>query len=303
MMKGGRPDNRINVLFCINDEFAQHCAVTIASMAHADPASDYNVIIASTGLTQTNRQRLAEMETRFSTLTIGFEDFDAARLQGFPVNPAYPPDVYMRFWIADFFGPETARALYLDADLVMRSSIRPLWETELATNEIVAASEIVGATVQDRANIPNDSPYFNSGVMLFDLEKWRTNNLLDQLFTFLDTHGEKVRNLDQDALNGVLHERWHELDIAWNAITPYFRREDPHGLGKARQKKLLNAACIIHFNGAGKPWHTAVRHPFKKLYWTYLSMTPWADYKAPDDTVMSRLKYWFGPLVERLKSG
>jgi len=57
--------------------------------------------------------------------------------------------------------------------------------------------------------------YFNAGVMLIDIGRWRTEHVGSKAFEFTRRHLPILQQYDQDSLNAVLAGRWKELDPRW----------------------------------------------------------------------------------------
>ena len=110
--------------------------------------------------------------------------------------------------------------------------------------------------------------YFNSGLMVMDLEKWREEKITEQVLGFIENNPEKLRFHDQDALNAILHDRWLELDPRWNAQTYMMLQEVEHPTiqGQLKWDEARESPAVIHFCGHAKPWNVDSNHPFKENY-------------------------------------
>ncbi|KAK7443527.1 hypothetical protein VKT23_015700 [Stygiomarasmius scandens] len=96
--------------------------------------------------------------------------------------------------------PPVERVLYLDADLLVRSNLEPLWQTDLRGRPLAAIPDVghpMGYDGIDR------KAYFNAGAMLMDLAKIRING------QNLHETGRNMKDSsfrDQDALNAHFTE-------------------------------------------------------------------------------------------------
>jgi lipopolysaccharide biosynthesis glycosyltransferase len=159
------------------------------------------------------------------------------------------------------------KVLYLDSDLIVRNSLRPLWSTELNGLALAAVRNFdrsLGATL----GLPADAGYFNAGVMLMNLQYWRENAVSEKAVEFIRKNPVSVNYWDQDALNVILRGRWRELPSIWNEQGP-----------RARMWHSAGVPAIVHFCGAEKPWHLALEHDFKRDYQKYRRKTPWWPYE------------------------
>jgi lipopolysaccharide biosynthesis glycosyltransferase len=192
---------------------------------------------------------------------------------------------YYRVFMAEILPVQARRAIFLDCDLIVRADLARLQETELA-GCIAAAVPDAGSDngrTMHKLDLKPNALYFNSGVMLIDLERWRAEQVGDAVVRFAEEHPDQITWGDQCALNWVLRDSWKPLGNEWNVQTPsfgciidselqYFRPTPPGALG----------GSIIHFTSPGKPWLYMSEHPFTETYRGYLAQTPWRDYHPPD---------------------
>jgi lipopolysaccharide biosynthesis glycosyltransferase len=130
--------------------------------------------------------------------------------------------------------------------------------------------------------------YFNSGIMLVDLNKWRKSGLLERGRRFANEHPDRLRHWDQDVLNHVFEADWLPLPDRWNACPHLFglcRDYDAIGYKfNAAEKEAISNPAIIHFAGPGpiKPWNAQCKHPLKEKYLEAKAKTPWAETPLDD---------------------
>ncbi len=199
------------------------------------------------------------------------------------------------------------RVIYLDADLVVSGDIEELWNLPLGDYPILATQEYSIPTAADVCNIANiqtlsepdfthifavmglepDTKYFNSGVMLVNLNAWREKDITSQLLTCLSHHIQKCILWDQDILNAVLAKQWGELSPQWNSVTHLHEAGSWRESESPYTEEAFNAALdnpkIIHFSTSRKPWKFGCAHPAKDLYFEYLDKTPWKEWR-PEPT-------------------
>jgi lipopolysaccharide biosynthesis glycosyltransferase len=175
-------------------------------------------------------------------------------------------ETYYRIMIPDLLSNDISKALYLDSDIIVESDIDELWNTDITNYYLAAVDEIQFHRKRSRKlkdlSLPRDSNYFNAGVLLLNLEKWRENEVPKQLIKYIDVNPKKLKFFDQDALNVVLHDKWLPLDPKWNYLVLYCHLKNP-----------LEIPAIIHFAGTEKPWNAEI--PFKENYLKYLRNSLW----------------------------
>lgn len=102
--------------------------------------------------------------------------------------------------------------------------------------------------------VPED--YFNSGVLLFDLEKARARLSMEEILRLLNEH--EYTYCDQDVLNMLFDGRVLPLDVTWNYMT-FIEEHLRSGNENSRQmfRDLgRTEPRIIHYVGSIKPWES-----------------------------------------------
>ncbi len=157
-----------------------------------------------------------------------------------------------------------SKALNLDCDLIVDGDIEEIFSIKMEGRMMCAVHDVeVERNYRFfRKNMaPSDKTrYFNTGVMLFDLEHLRKENaLLKECIDILEKY-PKDPFPDQSALNYLLNDKCLLIDRKYNRFP---KRDSKRG-----------EALIWHFAGANKPWQTKYSE-IDQLFWKYLKMTPW----------------------------
>jgi len=185
-------------------------------------------------------------------------------LSNYPVRGHFVPMVYARVLAPDLLPARVERVLYLDADLLVLDDISKLWDQPLHGSIVAAAQDMAVPHVSSpmglkrfkKLGIPPDAPYFNAGVYLADLDRWRAQAVTGQALAYLERYRDDVNLLDQDALNAVLHGHWRRLDVRWNLIASLAGRAHyrPTGIDPGEYRRAVAQPGIVHFAGLLKPW-------------------------------------------------
>ena len=124
--------------------------------------------------------------------------------------------VYYRLLAPRLLPANINKVLYLDSDIIVRRSLNCLWNTDVTDHAFGAVSTICDDDVRKALGWPAETKYFNSGVLLMNLQFWRQNNVPEQAISFVRNNPEKAKYWDQDALNATLSHQWVELPSRWN---------------------------------------------------------------------------------------
>lgn len=204
-------------------------------------------------LTEAHRQDLERIRAEFGA-QLRFYPLDRSErfgsfVAGLPASTQWPKVVYARLLLTELLPDDIERVIYLDCDMMVRRPIEQLYHADLAGQPLAAVPEALAPFIMGRRDMRFDSDifnigdaYFNSGMLLIALEKWRDMDLRAQVAALAEKGLlGKLGYFDQDLLNIIFRERWTALDWRWNTI-------DAH-----RAHEALNPA-ILHYTSVNKPW-------------------------------------------------
>jgi len=297
------PRPPISTLFCINAAYAQHAAVCIISLLENNRDSAFEIAVVSTEPLGAAEEKLQRTVRPYANCTLRILHLGASSGMTLPVRALhYTIDTYTRLWVADFFPAHVDRVLYLDSDMVVVGHVGELWSTDLG-DSVLGAVTIPGSTRCAAYGIPERFGYFQSGVLVIDLKRWRDDRIFDVLQDYISHNAEKIVDADQDVLNACLYDRRRVLPYIWNMIAPFYFNYHPLGISNSDLQAARRNARIIHFNGPAKPWSYLSRHPRRADYWKYLRLTEWRDYRPVDKSLVNWGKRTFGPLLPEAVRG
>ncbi len=169
------------------------------------------------------------------------------------INSEKSMAMYHRIYAGHLLPPEISKALYLDADLLVRRSLAPLWEIELRDDYLAAST--MSRSFKDRDFLAKfGGRYFNSGVMLLNLDRWRRGDVSGECERILAERPQDVTFWDQCLLNFAC-KPWREIGIEYNyyyGIGPRWAKR--FGLRPRRFRAIIAQPAVIHFVGPHKPW-------------------------------------------------
>ena len=148
--------------------------------------------------------------------------------------------------------PDHKKVLYLDADLLILTDLQRVFQTDLSGYPLGAVATATFEFSLDRQlassrGIPGDAPHFNAGVLLFDLDQWRSHRLTNSCLVFAVENSSAMQSHDQSALNFVLRGRFKRLSSSLNVCVEPWNRDSHPG------------ARILHFIGSPKPFDPGAR--------------------------------------------
>lgn len=179
---------------------------------------------------------------------------------------------YGRLLIPSIVQNDCKKVLYLDTDLIVNLDVTKLFSIDF-DKPIAAVNGSTFKYVLEQhfflsiLEMNPDNYFFNSGVLLFNIEKWNSLEIDNKVKSFGEKYGDEFRSADQTLLNGVFCGDFYFLDKKYNSLWyPHLEEFD-------KQDK------IIHFVGSPKPWDYFGRklHKGREIFFEY---TPkwWLDH-------------------------
>src|SRR5215207_9992736 len=119
------------LVFASDEPYAQGLAVAICSaLANLTPAIEPEICVLDNGLSESSRARLPRVVAAARrSKEVHLIRIPAERLRDLPSGR--PPSVYSRLLIPELVPPHVQRAVYLDADVLVRRDLSPLFTIEL----------------------------------------------------------------------------------------------------------------------------------------------------------------------------
>ena len=268
---------RANVVFASDRVFVEHLAVALCSLFKCNSNLSLNVYVFNTDIDEASWSRLSELAERYGQSLIDMKILDCELADIFISGTYYTKTTYYRLLIPEKLSFD--KVLYLDSDIVVNGSIEDLYNTDIDQCYLAAVADAVPNPHKD-LGMSEGSKYFNCGVMLLNLPKWREDRIKERVIDLIRNKPWVIRFPDQCGINSIVDGRWKELHPKYNAQTIFFQvkfehtRSDLYPAGQLREG--IDNPVIIHYTGKQKPWHLGYKHRFRKLYWRYLRDTPFS---------------------------
>lgn len=299
------PSPPIHLCFAPDDNYAPCCAVAIASVArHMRPDRALHIHILDGGLSEENKRKLAEIDAP-NRPHIHFVKIDPAEFTRFPT-----PSVWYRFKIGSLL-PGLDRVLYLDCDIAANDALDELFDTPMDDCVLAGVKDRFYKKLGPKFGLPKGQFYFNSGVLLMNLARWRAVDAEKKLFAYIDEDPQRIFLFDQTILNRLLGAQTKILPLRWNfQFVPRWIDETCYFADRAQYRAAAKNPGIIHYIGQYKPWVVGEGrlHPFESVYYEHLAHTAWrfpnAEAARAHDEADRRAapRLWRQRLLKRLRS-
>lgn len=248
----------MDIVFICDEEYAIPTAVAIKSIEETNKGKK-SIYIVSPSLKEETKLFLKSLENNSTSINVLIykKEVKEFAIQGLHVSPA----AIIKFDLPHIFRDKN-KILYLDSDILVRGDITPLFSIDIENNYAAVVKDFKPLTYKPsqlvKLNVLHTA-YFNSGVMLLNLEKLRKDGIRDKLYKYRASGINYF--MDQDALNVIFAENVKYLDLKWNTISSTvgaFNKDELaeyYHLGQIKSKSdIYDQAIIIHLTTKYKPW-------------------------------------------------
>lgn len=294
----------IDIACGADENYAMPLAVTLRSLLDVtDPSRAIRLYVLDGGMSPQSKARLTDLCSDRCQVNWLSPDLDL--VAEYPVSEHISSAAYLRLLLPKLLPDDVHRVLYLDSDMLVCRDVSHLWDTPLDDFGIAAVQDLAApwfdsqiaasnyavalpllAAAKPIANYEQlglrpTAKYFNSGLLVMNIDLWRREQLAEQVFRCLEVYREHVLWWDQYALNVVFADRWHQLDPRWNQGSHAFVYPtwEASPLDEQAFDLVKHDPWIIHFCSPAKPWHAGCDHPLRNEFFKVLDRTPWQGWR------------------------
>lgn len=283
------------VLACSSDVgYAPYAAAMLHSALTRTPEARFTIhYLQDPDFPDTERARLKQALAPFGPRAdLRFITVPDTLVEGLPLFQFMKPGLIRPvMWYRVFLPqllPDTPKVLYLDCDTLVTDSLLPLWQTAVEGKAIAAVTNPFwegyneGVAWPSVCGLPKPEAYFNSGVMLMNLDYWRGNDVTHRVTAHGIANAGWLRFGDQDSLNALLHAARAPLHPRYNLMRIIIMTSDARRVfGHAPVSEAIRHPAILHFEGTTKPWVDATGHPYGRAWARTAKQLPWPATRTP----------------------
>ena len=195
---------KVNIVFITDDNYVVPTAVAITSVIkNKKPESYYNIYVVTTELSDEN----IEIFNKFNQKCVEVQVIKASldKFKGIHKQQKNSVCVASEAALLKFELPNLLRSfqkvLYLDGDILVKGDLSELFDIDIKDN-LCAAAYDTGCLYSKNSKFLKYSEYFNSGVMLLNLELMRKEKASEKLYE-AKKKSTNFNLMDQDIFNEV----------------------------------------------------------------------------------------------------
>ncbi|HCT95834.1 MAG TPA: glycosyltransferase family 8 protein [Vagococcus sp.] len=262
----------MHLLVTLDEGYVYPLKVMLLSLFENNPDEEIKVWLVHAGISVSSLTSISRLVNQlggtFEPCLIDDTFFDSA-----PVVERYPKEMYFRLLAGQILPEELERVLYIDPDTLIINPLTNLWEMDLQGYMFGAAVHkgITNLTTGiNNIRLGTKHGYYNSGIMLIDLQQARQKIHLADIEYVIQQSGHYLMLPDQDILNFLYGEDILEIpEEKWNYDTRKFKAYYARSLTKIDLHWVIENTHILHFCGRPKPWEKESDGRFVALYHHY----------------------------------
>ena len=299
----GTPESPWHICYATDSNYAFLAGISICSVCETNTdAPGIHFHILDNGITEGQKRKLVNLTARYGR-DVSFYSVEAPirellSLGAQTWNNSYAP--WARLFLGTILPSSLKQVLYLDCDTLVLSSLGGLFATEIP-------APLVCGAIKDCCPLPlgtQDVPYFNSGVLFVQLDRWRTARCEDRLIQTIRETNAQLPCVDQGALNAAFAHLFLPLPLAYNTFSFYpcipwrwllriYALTPSRFYPEEEYARACSSPTIVHMMGsiAGRPWESGNTNPFAGEFRRFKALSPWAG--EPD---WPHIQNWKSPL-------
>ncbi len=301
----------INILFSCDTNYAMPMTVCITSIFENNKENQVNVYVFYSSLSERQKEILIKLADQYNQDIIQIKVAE----HYFETAPTlrWSKEAYYRLLITELLPQELERIIYLDCDTIVNKPIIDLFEMDLEGKYMSALTEKESEKHRIRLGLGLPGGYYQSGVILFDLNECRKILNYIKVEEVIKSLGDKLLVVDQDIINVIFDDKIKKLDEKFNncEITN-FKKNNFNRFLNFTNKKDVDETYIFHF-ASGKPWNNLYSGSCENIWYKYLKICPYnylyeqkyksLKYKMIRSGLFKTFFYWYihlTPIVENM---
>lgn len=272
----------MNILIATKSKFLNPAKVMLYSLFNEHPDTDIDVWLMYHDLTSAEVTELKNYVALFTYKRLHAVDVGEEFSRRVKAFGNFSIEIFYRILAIELLPKDMDRILYLDADIIVQKNLEGLYNTDIEGYPFAVCEDIssklngTDKEIKDRIGLSQEQPYFNSGVMLFNLKFLRETHAEDAILEEVYDKYDKYPYPDQDVMNKLYVGRLKYLGWDMYNCHPgaYFLDMEAEKRGElcfAQYGELMKHvhndqftdvtealcrnAAIVHYVGASKPWN------------------------------------------------
>lgn len=299
----------VHLCVILDDDYSIPTAVMLTSAkANKHVDSRYIVHIVETNVISYNLNKLKSLND--ADFEIVIHHADIAKYKKVVMKSHVTMSALVKFDLATILA-DVDKAIYLDGDIIVRKDLSEFYSIPLEDYILAGVRDIGGEIGFNLHNVVGCGKYINSGVMLLNLDKMRSQNTPETFLKNKLQEPAEWKMADQNTINQVCHKETMYLPVKYNLLVTFCRDRYSvqdvnkfYGTDYSCRAEMLEDAIILHLAG------DALQRPWKywngqySLTWNkYYDMSPYSEldlHLLPNQRALNEIKVYVSRSIKKL---
>ena len=288
-------EKELNIIYTVDDSFLPLVSTSLVSVFENNKDKNIHVFIATDKDEKTDN--FMKLVKHHSSKSVQISHVNAKKYDNIfrekNMNK-WGSNSYFTYW--RLVVPELIDvdyAIFIDADILCLKTIESVDLSQKACGCVI---DSVHSYYNRLMNMDKDFCVFNSGIIFFDIKKWKSENLTEKCIDYIKNVKSDFFMADQDLFSLALRD---EIEVIspkynWFAGYDYYGIHESmllYSLDKKRfysESELESASKDIVFyhclDGVFKrPWSIGNNHPAKEKYNYYKKKSAWPNFEKKEE--------------------
>lgn len=266
----------MNILVTLDSNYVYPLKVMLTSLFMNNEGEVFDIYVMNASLKNYElddlKQLIEKNNSKMINVRVDEKSFDRA-----PTLRHYTKAMYYRLLAHEFLPEHLDKILYLDPDILVLNKVNDLYNMDFENNLFLMAyhAKIASKSFsQARLRPFKIKKYYNSGVILMNLNLIRKKVRKEDIYDYVNKYGSKLMLPDQDIINALYADSIKTIDeILYNYDARSYSYYKTYY--KLKSKRLcdmdyvIKNTVIMHFCGKKKPWNADYPARFVAIYKNY----------------------------------
>lgn len=285
----------MNIVYAADNNYAWLAGISLLSFLDNNKGI-HNIFILDDNILVDNKNKLKEIASKYQANIFFIDvknilnDLKEKGVKGYGDHLSLA--IYARLFIADLLPQEVKKVLYLDCDTLIVDDISEIENIKM-NKTMMMVPDCLHSAYKNYINLSKEKVYYNSGVILFDLKKWRMQKCTNQLMECLENKSNTYALVDQDTISVSLNDEIERFSVGgyncqsmmflydYDGCLKVYDLNESIYLNENEFNITKNHPKILHFCGNSfiRPWYSNSNHLYKEEWLRYYKESPWCERK------------------------
>ena len=265
----------MNILYTTDQKYIMPLTVSLTSLFENNKEEKIDVYIFHSILLEKQIKILSELAESYRQ-SVHMTLIDEHYFDNAPTYNKWSKEAYYLLLVNEYLPKGINKILYLDCDTVVNKNLDSLYKTDLGDKPIGVYAWKGEFARRTALGLNKDGLNFNSGVILFNLEKSREFLTYDKAISIIKNRDQSFPTVDEGVLNIMFDGNIKQIERKYNNffVTNFYLNK-LNRLFNKQNKRAIDETYIFHF--VVKPWNNLYEGSCEEIWNKYLRISPYKD--------------------------